>query len=106
MIGAAQLNEITKNKKIYVNDIAYIKFYGSANSKGSIEIILKEKNKSLSDMTEKERKDLFKLIDECKEFLDNRFDSDGYEINIGFKKHTKGKLENLCVSLVPRFENA
>ena len=98
------IKEGWRNGKIMENNLAYVKFSNSPDGEGRIDIMVKKKRKSLTDMTEEERESLFKLVDECKELLNKRFDSEGYEININFEKHTEGRPENLCVSLIPRFE--
>lgn len=102
--GDRVIKNVRQNGKVFENDFVYIKISNSPDREGHIDIVLKKKRKSLSDMTEEERESLFKLIDECKEYLNKKFDSDGYEINISLEKHSEKKPKNLCVSLAPRFE--
>jgi len=98
------IKEGWRNGKIMENNLAYVKFSNSPDGEGRIDIVVKKKRKSLTDMTEEERESLFKLIDECKEYLNKKFDSDGYEINISLEKHSEKKPKNLCISLAPGFE--
>ncbi len=100
--GDRVIKNVRKNGNVFENDFAYIKFSNSPDKEGRIDVVLKKK--SLSDMTEEERENLFKLIDECKEYLNKKFDSDGYEINISLEKHSEKKPKNLCISLAPGFE--
>lgn len=96
----------TNKERVLVNDFAFIRFSTSLEDGGRVDIILKGERKSINDMTEKERKDLFELIDECKKFLGKKFNPDGYEIEMSLKGHRKGKSKNLYVSLVPKFEQS
>ena len=104
MINAIPQNKKNKKERKLVNDFAYIKYIESKEDGGRVDIILKKKKKSLNDMTEEERESLFKLLDECRDFLFKKYNSDGYEIEISLKEHTKGRRKNLYVSLTPRFE--
>lgn len=94
----------SKEVSVFENDIAYIKFNPSLWRGERIKIVLKKKRKSLNEMSEEEMKMLFELIDKCKKFLKDNFDSSGYEIEIGSKGNSKGKQKSLCVYLTPKYE--
>lgn len=86
------------------NRLAFVIRDGFPISKGHTLIIPKRHVTSFFNVTEDERQELFALIDEVKEHLENEYSPDAYNIGINDGSAAGQTVKHLHVHLIPRYK--
>jgi len=73
-------------------------------SRGHLLIITKRHISSIFEASSKEKKDLFKLLENCKDYLDEQYKPSGYNIGINQGKHAGQTIRHLHIHLIPRYK--
>lgn len=73
---------IEKNRIVAENETAYAIYDVFPVNDGHMLIIPKKHIKDYFQTSEQDKAELWKLVDECKEIVDKKFNSDGYNVGI------------------------
>lgn len=88
---------ITENESFFAR---YDKF---PVGKGHADIVSKRHVASLFDITEKEARDLFKIIKETKNIIDEKFHPDAYNIGVNEGRAAGRTIDHLHIQFIPRY---
>lgn len=86
------------------NELAFARFDGFPVSKGHLEVIPKRHIKDWWEATDEERMAIFKLIDEAKKILDEKYHPDAYNIGMNLGEKAGQSIMHLHVHLIPRYD--
>ena len=92
------------NNKFSENDLAYAVYDIFPKSKGHALIIPKRHSENFFEMTEREKVDCFKLLDEVKKLLNKEHKPDGYNILVNCGKDAGQVVFHTHVHLIPRYK--
>ena len=95
--------EIDKSRIKLENELGYAIFDGFPVSKGHMLIIPKRHIETYFEAVEDEKKLLWCLVDECKNYLDNEFNPDGYNVGINCGKAAGQSVMHLHIHIIPRY---
>ena len=90
--------------QILKNDLCYARWDRHPVSEGHMLVIPFREFDSYFDATEQERHALWTLVNEVKEFLDNKFKPAGYNIGINVGVAAGQTVMHLHVHVIPRYE--
>lgn len=88
---------------ILENDLAYAIFDKFPVNKGHMLFIPKRHVKDFFDITNKEREAIFKLVDEGKKLLDEKYSPDGYNVGVNCGEVSGQTVMHVHVHLIPRY---
>lgn len=88
---------------ILENDLAYAIFDKFPVNKGHMLFIPKRHVKDFFDITKKEREAIFKLVDEGKKLLDEKYSPDGYNVGVNCGEVSGQTVMHVHVHLIPRY---
>lgn len=93
------------NKDDYIlsNELAFAIYDKFPVNKGHVLIIPKRHFSSLFEAKEDEILDVYKLLEQCKELIDERFNPDGYNVGVNIGKDAGQSIFHLHVHLIPRY---
>lgn len=94
---------IDKDRIIIENETAYAIYDGFPVNEGHMLIIPKKHVSSYFDIKSSDKESLWKLVDECKVFLDEQFKPDGYNIGINCGHAAGQTVMHLHIHLIPRY---
>lgn len=95
---------IDKNRIIKENETAVAIYDNFPVNKGHMLIIPKRHIDNYFETEESDREGLWQLVHECKDFLDEEFKPDGYNVGINCG-HTAGQtVMHLHIHLIPRYD--
>lgn len=86
------------------NELAFARFDGFPVSKGHLEVIPKRHIKDWWEATDEERMAIFKLIDEAKKIVDEKYHPDAYNIGMNLGEKAGQSIMHLHVHLIPRYD--
>lgn len=86
------------------NKLAFARFDGFPVSKGHLEVIPKRHIKDWWEATDEERMAIFKLIDEAKKIVDEKYHPDAYNIGMNLGEKAGQSIMHLHVHLIPRYD--
>ena len=89
---------------ILENELAYAIFDRYPVNKGHMLFIPKRHVKNFFDITNEERESIFKLIDEGKKLLDEKYSPNGYNIGINCGEEAGQTIMHAHVHLIPRYK--
>lgn len=97
---------IEKNRIVIENETetAYAIYDGFPVNKGHMLIIPKKHFKDYFEVDEQTRDELWKIVDECKKIVDNKFKPDGYNIGINCGEAAGQTVMHLHIHLIPRYK--
>ena len=96
--------ESIKNNSFYLeNEYAVIRFDDFPVSKGHLEVISKRHIKDIFETSKEEREALYSLLHKAKEFLENKYKPDGYNIGINMGEASGQSINHLHIHLIPRY---
>lgn len=95
--------DIKKNDYIFDNELAFAIYDKFPVNKGHILIIPKRHFSDFFETTENEILFIYKLLDQCKDLLDEKLKPDGYNIGINVGKEAGQSIFHLHVHLIPRY---
>lgn len=94
---------IEKDRIVTENETAYAIYDGFPVNKGHMLIIPKKHIKDYFETSEQDKTGLWKLVDECKEIVDKKFNPDGYNIGINCGQAAGQTVMHLHIHLIPRY---
>ena len=86
------------------NELAFARFDGFPVSKRHLEVIPKRYIKDWWEATDEERMAIFKLIDEAKKIVDEKYHPDAYNIGMNLGEKAGQSIMHLHVHLIPRYD--
>ena len=89
---------------IFENEYAFVVYDKYPVSKGHILVIPRRHFSDYFDCNVGEHNSLFKLIDECKNYLGNKFHPDGYNLGINIGVAAGQTIDHMHIHLIPRYE--
>jgi diadenosine tetraphosphate (Ap4A) HIT family hydrolase len=95
---------IEKERIITDNELAYAIYDKFPVNKGHILIIPKKHYKEYFDVDEQIKNELWKLVDKCKEIVDEKYNPDGYNIGINCGEAAGQTVMHLHIHLIPRYK--
>ena len=95
---------LDKNQILFENELALAFFDGMPVSKGHALIIPKRHSKNYFELTKEEISAIFELSQKVKEYLDNLYHPDGY--NVGFNVDEAGgqSVMHTHMHVIPRYK--
>ncbi|MFA7139116.1 MAG: HIT family protein [Bacteroidales bacterium] len=94
---------IEKERIVAENEAAYAIYDGFPVSQGHMLILPKKHFGNYFETDQQTKDELWKLIDECKEIMDKRFNPDGYNIGINCGEAAGQTVMHLHIHLIPRY---
>jgi len=94
---------IEKERIVAENEAAYAIYDDFPVSQGHMLILPKKHFGNYFETDQQTKDELWKLIDECKEIMDNKFNPDGYNIGINCGEAAGQTVMHLHIHLIPRY---
>ncbi len=95
---------IEKEKIKAENEAAYATYDGFPVSKGHMLIISKKHFSNYFEADSQTKEQLWKLIEECKEIVDKKYNPDGYNIGVNCGETAGQTVMHLHIHLIPRYK--
>ncbi len=92
-----------KNKVICENDMAYSRWDNFPISKGHAQVVPKRHVVSFFDLKSDELVQIFGLLKETKQLIDERFHPDGYNLGVNEGEVAGRRINHLHIHMVPRY---
>ena len=92
-----------KNKVICENDMAYSRWDNFPISKGHAQVVPKRHVVSFFDLKGDELTQIFGLLKETKQLIDERFHPDGYNLGVNEGEVAGRRINHLHIHMVPRY---
>ena len=89
---------------LFSNSLVFALFDNYPVSKGHILLITKRHFDNYFDATEDELKAIEDILKQAKEFIDNKFNPDGYNIGINCGEVAGQSIMHLHIHLIPRYK--
>ena len=89
---------------IFENELAKGRFDGFPVSEGHMEFVTKRCVPTFFETTTEEKIAIFELIDQAKEYLDNKYHPDGYNIGMNCGESAGQSIMHVHVHLIPRYK--
>ena len=89
---------------LFSNSLVFALFDNYPVSKGHILLITKRHFVNYCDATEDELKAIEDILKQAKEFIDNKFNPDGYNIGINCGEVAGQSVMHLHIHLIPRYK--
>ena len=86
------------------NELAFVRFDGFPVNDGHLEVIPKRHIKDWWETTTEERLAIFKLMDEAKKLVDEKYSPDAYNIGMNLGEMAGQSIMHLHVHLIPRYK--
>jgi len=96
-------DDTQKNKVICENDLAYSRWDNSPISKGHAQVVPKRHVVSFFDLKGDELIQIFRLLKETKQLIDERFHPDGYNLGVNEGEVAGRRINHLHIHMVPRY---
>lgn len=94
---------IEKEKIITENEAAFAIYDSFPVSKGHILVIPKKHINNYFEADAQTKEELWKLVDECKEIVDKKYNPAGYNIGINCGEAAGQTVMHLHIHLIPRY---
>ena len=96
---------LDNRKRIFENSIGFVIFDNFPVSEGHSLIIPKRVYPNYFDSTEEEVRGLNELIFQTKNYLDKKFEPQGYNIGINCGRESGQTIDHVHIHLIPRYKN-
>ena len=96
---------LDNRKRIFENSIGFVIFDNFPVSEGHSLIIPKRVYPNYFDSTEEEVRGLNELIFQTKDYLDKKFEPQGYKIGINCGRESGQTIDHVHIHLIPRYKN-
>jgi len=93
-----------KHEIIIENDFCYARWDNFPVSKGHLEIVPKEHINSFFDISSDQLNQIYSLLKEAKEIVQNKYNPDGYNIGINENESAGRTIPHLHIHLIPRYK--
>ncbi len=97
-------NFIPNKKPLLQNKFAIAYFDEFPVSKGHILIISKRHATTFFDLTKEEQISLITLLNECKEYIDKKYNPDGYNVGLNCGEFAGQSVMHVHMHLIPRYK--
>lgn len=97
-------NFIPNRKPLLQNKLAIAYFDEFPVSKGHILIISKRHATTFFDLTKEEQISLITLLNECKEYIDKKYNPDGYNVGLNCGEFAGQSVMHVHMHLIPRYK--
>lgn len=97
-------NFIPNKKPLLQNKLAIAYFDEFPVSKGHILIISKRHATTFFDLTKEEQISLITLLNECKEYIDKKYNPDGYNFGLNCGEFAGQSVMHVHMHLIPRYK--
>lgn len=97
-------NFIPNKKPLFQNKLAIAYFDEFPVSKGHILIISKRHATTFFDLTKEEQISLITLLNECKEYIDKKYNPDGYNVGLNCGEFAGQSVMHVHMHLIPRYK--
>lgn len=87
------------------NNFCYARFDNFPVSLGHIEIVPKKHIVSFFDLNNDELNQIYSLIKQTKEILQEKYNPNGYNIGVNEGKDAGRSIDHLHIHLIPRYKN-
>ena len=94
---------IDKKEILFENDLAIAFFDAMPVSKGHTLIIPKRHSENYFELTKEEMSAMFELSQKVKEYLDNKYHPDGYNIGFNIKEAGGQSVMHTHMHVIPRY---
>ncbi|NPA44454.1 MAG: HIT family protein [Chlorobi bacterium] len=95
---------IDKNKIIAKSEYSLAFFDNFPVNKGHILIIPKNHIENYFDLSDIEKKDIWKLVDKVKIIIEKKFNPDGFNIGINIGKYAGQTINHCHIHIIPRYK--
>ena len=95
---------IEKERIINENEVAFAIYDSFPVSQGHILVIPKKHINNYFEADSQTKEQLWKLVDECKEIVDKKFNPAGYNIGINCGEAAGQTVMHLHIHLIPRYK--
>ena len=96
---------LDNRKRIFENSIGFVIFDNFPLSEGHSLTIPKRVYPNYFDSTEEEVRGLNELIFQTKNYLDKKFEPQGYNIGINCGRESGQTIDHVHIHLIPRYKN-
>ena len=96
---------LDNRKRIFENSIGFVIFDNFPVREGHSLIIPKRVYPNYFDSTEEEVRGLNELIFQTKDYLDKKFEPQGYNIGINCGRESGQTIDHVHIHLIPRYKN-
>lgn len=97
-------NFMPNKKPLLQNKLAIAYFDEFPVSKGHILIISKRHTSTFFDLTKEEQISLITLLNECKEYIDKKYNPDGYNVGLNCGEFAGQSVMHVHMHLIPRYK--
>lgn len=97
-------NFMPNKKPLLQNKLAIAYFDEFPVSKGHILIISKRHATTFFDLTIEEQISLITLLNECKEYIDKKYNPDGYNVGLNCGEFAGQSVMHVHMHLIPRYK--
>lgn len=97
-------NFMPNKKPLLQNKLAIAYFDEFPVSKGHILIISKRHATTFFDLTKEEQISLITLLNECKEYIDKKYNPDGYNVGLNCGEFAGQSVMHVHMHLIPRYK--
>lgn len=95
--------KLNKNEYIFENELAFAIFDAFPVNKGHMLIIPKRHFASFFEATSQEVLTFMELVNKAKQYLDNEYNPDGYNIGINIGEAAGQTIFHLHIHIIPRY---
>lgn len=97
-------NFMPNKEPLLQNKLAIAYFDEFPVSKGHILIISKRHATTFFDLTKEEQISLITLLNECKEYIDKKYNPDGYNVGLNCGEFAGQSVMHVHMHLIPRYK--
>lgn len=95
---------INENKILKENKYAYAIYDKYPVNEGHILIISRDHTGDYFSASKEEKEAIFSLLEECRSFLDKKYNPDGYNIGLNCGREAGQTIMHLHLHLIPRYK--
>ena len=104
MLDSCPFCAVERSREILASSASSVAFYdGFPVSPGHALIMPRRHVASFFDLTEEERADLFRVADEVRRIVDQRYHPDGYNLGVNVGKAAGESFFHVHLHLIPRY---
>lgn len=94
---------IGKKSVLFENELAVAYYDGFPVSNGHTLIITKRHAPTFFDITIEEQKAILELLEKCKEYIDEKYHPDGYNVGLNCGEAAGQSVMHIHMHLIPRY---
>jgi diadenosine tetraphosphate (Ap4A) HIT family hydrolase len=94
-----------EEEKIFINELSFAVKDNFPVSRGHTLIISKRHTPDYFKLTAEERRDCWDLVQQVKEYLNNNYSPDGYNIGINVNEAAGQSVGHVHIHIIPRYKD-